>query len=103
MSAPKTKNQNQSMRKNLRNTCLALGTILFSTSMQAQDRYAFAVTDVNPASAGWSVLRKINIQNGEFSDVLLNGIEVQKSIYSASTKKQIEINANTQNGNLMQM
>ena len=91
------------MRKNLRNTCLALGTILLTTSMQAQDRYAFAVTDVNPASAGWSVLRKINIQNGEFSDVLLNGIEVQKSIYSASTKKQIEINANTQNGNLMQL
>lgn len=92
------------MRKNLRYTFLALGTVLLiNTIIHAQDRFAYAVTDQDQNSAGWTVLRKLNLQTGTYSDVLLNGIDASKISYDAATKKQIEAVMDARYGNSLQI
>ncbi len=75
------------MRKSL--PLLSLLTIT-SISIEAQqtDRFAYAVTDVR-TGANWSYLRQLNLQTGQFSDVLLNGSDYKQVAYDAATKKQI--------------
>jgi hypothetical protein len=91
------------MRKNLRYAFLALGAILTINSLiQAQDRFAYAITDVQQTTAGWSSLRKINLQTGVYSDVLLNGLDEKQVAYDAVTKKQIEANNDARYGTLLQ-
>jgi hypothetical protein len=81
------------MRKNLRYPTFALGTaLLISTFAQAQDRFAYAITDVNQNTAGWTVLRKLNLQTGIYTDALLNGVDAKQVAYDAVSKKQIEAN-----------
>ena len=77
------------MRKNLPFTSLLLGTLFVANLAQAQtDRFAYAVTDVIKEGANWSFLRKLDLQTGSFSDVLLSGNDVSKLPYDAATKKQ---------------
>src|SRR5258705_12238652 len=91
------------MRKNLRSAFLALGAILSINSfIQAQDRFAYAITDVQQTTAGWSSLRKLNLQTGVYSDVLLNGLDEKQVAYDAVTKKQIEANNDARYGTLLQ-
>lgn len=75
------------MRKSL--PLLSLLTIS-SLAIQAQqtDRFAYAVTDVRQG-ANWSFLRQLNLQTGQFSDVLLNGSDFKQVAYDAATKKEI--------------
>jgi hypothetical protein len=75
------------MRKSL--PLLSLLTISTLT-IQAQqtDRFAYAVTDVRQG-ANWSYLRQLNLQTGQFSDVLLNGSDFKQVAYDAATKKEI--------------
>jgi len=70
------------MRKNLRRAAF----------IYSQDRFAFAITDVNQNTANWTVLRKLNLQTGIYSDVLLNGSDVKLVPYDATSKKQIDAN-----------
>jgi hypothetical protein len=78
------------MRKSLHFTSLLLGTILITNLVQSQsDRFAYAITDINKEGANWSFLRKVDLQSGTFSDVLLNGSDVSRMAYDASTKKQM--------------
>jgi hypothetical protein len=78
------------MRTSLRLSSLLLGTILLTTLAQSQsDRFAYAITDVQQEGANWSFLRKLNLQNGQFSDVLLNGTDAKQVAYDAATKKQL--------------
>ena len=50
----------------------------FFTTVHAQnDRFAYAITDVAKEGAGWNALRKIDLQTGAYSDVLLNGSNEQ--------------------------
>jgi Secretion system C-terminal sorting domain len=78
------------MRKSVLFSSLLLGTILLTTLAQSQsDRFAYAITDVQQEGANWSFLRKLNLQNGQFSDVLLNGTDAKQVAYDAATKKQI--------------
>jgi hypothetical protein len=61
-----------------------------ATLAQSQsDRFAYAITDVQKEGANWSYLRKLNLQNGQFTDVLLNGADALQVAYDASTKKTI--------------
>lgn len=53
------------------------------------DRFAYAVTDVVKEGANWSFLRKIDLQTGAYTDVLLNGNDVNRLSYDAATKKQM--------------
>jgi Secretion system C-terminal sorting domain len=79
------------MRRNLRFTSLVLGTILISHFVQGQssDRFAYAITDVNKGGANWSFLRKLDLQTGAYSDVILSGNDVSRLAYDAATKKQM--------------
>lgn len=81
------------MRKNLRCVALAFAAI-FSISTHAQDRFAYVLTDVNQNTAGWTVLRKLNLQTGIYSDALFNGVDTKAIAYDAVSKKQIEANTN---------
>ncbi|HYV53554.1 MAG TPA: T9SS type A sorting domain-containing protein [Chitinophagaceae bacterium] len=86
------------MRKNLYSALLSSGIILLNISVFAQDRFAYAITDVNQNTASWTVLRKLNLQTGVYSDALLNGVNNIKQVaYDAQTKKLIV--ANNANGN----
>jgi Secretion system C-terminal sorting domain len=78
------------MRKNLP-LSLFMGSLLVTTiaSGQQNDRFAYSVTDVNQQGAGWSFLRKLNLQTGTYSDVLLSGNDASFLAYDAATKKQL--------------
>ena len=78
------------MRKSLLAVFLLSGTTLLTTNLlQAQsDRFAYAVTDIQKEGVNWSYLRKLNLQTGEYSDVLLNGNDVSLPAYDAVSKKQ---------------
>jgi len=79
------------MRKDLLYSTLVSGTaLLITTFTQAQDRFAFAITDVNQNTGGWTVLRKLNLQTGVYSDALLNGVDPKQVAYDATTKRQID-------------
>jgi hypothetical protein len=74
----------------LRIVSLLLGTIFITNLVQSQsDRFAYAVTDINKDGANWSFLRKLDLQTGVFSDVLLSGNDASRLAYDATTKKQM--------------
>jgi hypothetical protein len=78
------------MRSCLRFSSLMMGTLFIATFAQSQsDRFAYAITDVQKDGANWSYLRKLNLQNGQFTDVLVNGADALQVAYDASTKKTI--------------
>lgn len=85
------------MRKNLYAVLLSSAITLLTISVSAQDRFAYAITDVNQNTAGWTTLRKLNLQTGVYSDALLNGVNIKQVAYDAQTKKLIP--ANNGNGN----
>ena len=78
------------MRKSL-HTAVLLTTTLLSSAIYSQsaDRFAYAVTDVQKEGAGWNFLRKIDFKSGKFSEVLLDGNNVNQVAYDATTKNQI--------------
>jgi len=80
------------MRKCLPFFSLFSGAFLLTSALFAQqgDRFAYAITDVQQGGANWSFLRKINLQNGAFSEVLLNGTDASFLAFNATTKKQFE-------------
>lgn len=76
------------MRKSLRSSSLLLGSFLLSTLVYGQsDRFTYAITDIKQEGANWSFLRKLNLQDGQFSDVLLNGTETKQVAYDAVTRQ----------------
>src|SRR5262245_22861462 len=77
------------MRKKLYSFLLFSGIALLNISVFAQDRFAYAITDVNQNTAGWTVLRKLNLQTGVYSDAILNGTNLKQVAYDAQTKKII--------------
>lgn len=81
------------MRKSLPLLSLFAGTFLFTSmtaNSQQSDRFAYAVTDAQQMGANWSFLRKLNLQTGEYSQVLLSGNDASFLAYNATTKKQLE-------------
>ncbi len=78
------------MRKVLPAGSLLIGILLLSILVRAQsDRFAYAITDVKNENANWSFLRKLNLQTGEYSPVLLQGNDPSLVTYDAVSKKQI--------------
>src|SRR5437762_1428850 len=83
--------QNLVMRKNLRHlTLTAITSLLLNSFVPAQDRFAFAITDVNQNTANWTVLRKLNFETGSYSDALLYGVNQKQVAFDATSKKQID-------------
>ena len=78
------------MTKSLRIVSLLLGTVLIADMAIAQsDRFAYAITDMNKEGANWSFLRKVDLQTGAYSEILLSGNDVSRLAYDAATKKQM--------------
>src|SRR6185436_4702044 len=77
------------MRKNLLFSALLLGSFSFSSFIYAQnDRFAFAITDLQSTTAGgWNALRKLDLKSGEFTTVLLNGSDATIPAYDVTTRK----------------
>ena len=92
------------MRKCLPFISLLIGTAVLTTSTSAQqsDRFAYAITDITQQSANWQFLRKINLQTGEYSQVLLSGNDPSFLAFNAATKQQFTSPLNDQRyGNLI--
>jgi len=91
------------MRKNLLSATILFGTISISSLTYSQnDRFAFAITDLQSTGSGWNALRKLDLKSGEFTSVLLNGSDANIAAYDVSTRKQWKALPDVQFGNFMQ-
>lgn len=78
-------------------------TIFATANLNAQaDRFAYAITDITKDGAGWNALRKLDLQTGQYSDVLINGTDAKLAVYDAATKKQLSLQPDARYGNLLQ-
>ena len=80
------------MRTFLPLTLFASLLLITPDSFSQTDQFAYAVTDVSKEGSTWRVLRKLDLKTGEYSSVLLDGIDVQTKAFDATTKKQIALN-----------
>src|SRR5512145_3366244 len=76
------------MRKNLLYSILLSGTVGAVTFTHAQnDRFAFAITDLQQTGAGWNALRKLDLNTGSFTQLLLNGTDANIKALDATSRK----------------
>jgi hypothetical protein len=61
------------------------------TSTAQNDQFAYAITDINKEGSNWKALRKIDLKTGEYSSVLLDGMDSKAKVIDAATKKQIDL------------
>ncbi|MGN6401344.1 MAG: T9SS type A sorting domain-containing protein [Flavisolibacter sp.] len=88
------------MRRNLPQLLSAAFVLIATSSLFAQhDHFAYAITDVSKQGAGWNVLRKLDLETGQYSDVLLNGTDQNFTVYDAVSKKQLTIQPDAKYGN----
>ena len=79
------------MKKNVFSVFLLLGMLCLTTMAFAQyDQFAYAITDLQTKEKSWTVLRKLNLKEGKFSEVLLNGGDSNSPTYDAGTKKELQ-------------
>ncbi len=91
------------MRRVLPTAIFAAFTLSTTANLHAQsDRFAYAITDVSKEGTNWSALRKLDLQSGQYSDVLLNGADAKLAVYDASSKKQMTMSPDAKWGNLLQ-
>src|ERR1700752_2065042 len=90
------------MRKNLLFSALLVGSFSFSLVTYSQnDRFAFAITDLQSTGSGWNALRKLDLKSGEFTSVLLNGSDPSVTAYDFSTRKAWKAMADVKFGDYM--
>jgi hypothetical protein len=77
--------------------------LLFTTtkSTAQNDQFAYAITDVVKEGSNWKALRKIDLKTGEYSSVLLDGLDAKAKVIDAATKKQIDLTDLKGNGDLL--
>ena len=65
--------------------------IIFSALLASSqaDCFAYAITDITKEGSNWSFLRKLDLQTGKFSDVILNGTDAAQPAYDEASKKQL--------------
>src|SRR5438309_4772989 len=61
----------------------------FSNVHAQNDRFAYAITDLTHEGSAWNALRKLDLQTGAYSDVLLNGTDEKRTSYDAVSRKEI--------------
>jgi hypothetical protein len=92
------------MRKSLLFSALLLGSFSFSIITYSQnDRFAFAITDLQSTGSGWNALRKLDLKSGEFTTVLLNGSDAAVPAYDMTTRKAWKAIPGLQFGDIMQI
>ena len=77
------------MKRNLRFFSLLFCSSFAATLLHAQDRFAYAITDLNKDGANWNSLRILDLQTGTFGNVLLTGTDASRMAYDAATRKQM--------------
>ena len=90
------------MKRILRHSFATL--VLFSTFSMAhaqQDRFAYAITDLDGDGSSWNALRKLDLQTGAYSKVLLNGSNDKTVYYDALSKKVKTPKVDPQYGTLL--
>lgn len=76
------------MKKHLLILSLSLSS-LWLTGHAQNDRFAYAITDLTRDGISWSCLRKIDLQTGTYSEVLLQGNNMETPAFDAATRKQL--------------
>ena len=90
------------MRRNLPQLLSAAFVLIATSTLFAQnDHFAYAITDLSKEGAGWNALRKLDLETGQYSDMLLNGTNQNFVIYDAVSKKQLTIQPDAKYGNLL--
>ncbi|RYZ21436.1 MAG: T9SS type A sorting domain-containing protein [Chitinophagaceae bacterium] len=90
------------MNKTLRTGVIA--AVLAGTAFSAQaqnERFAYAITDATKEGFNWSVLRKIDLNTGEYGPVLFNGLESSVTVYDAASKKPLTLQPDARYGNAL--
>jgi hypothetical protein len=78
------------MKRSLRTSTSVAFLVLLNLICYSQtDRFAYAVTDITQEGVNWSFLRKIDLKNGAFSEVMLNGTDASTLPYDEASKKQM--------------
>jgi hypothetical protein len=92
------------MRRILPSSFLFSALCISALSLHAQnDRFAYAITDLSKDGAGWNALRKLDLQTGAYSNILLDGTDAKAVAFDASSKKQLTHQPDARFGNLLQM
>jgi hypothetical protein len=80
---------------------VAAFSFVVTSELHAQnDHFAYAITDLTKEGAGWNALRKLDLQTGQYSDVLINGTDAKRTVYDAYTQKQLTLQSDLKYGNL---
>src|SRR6266542_5644532 len=90
------------MRRALSLAVLSASFFIASTLHAQNDRFAYAITDLTKEGASWNALRKIDLQTGQYSNVLLNGADGKMIVYDAASKKQLAQQADARYGTMLQ-
>jgi hypothetical protein len=77
------------MKRTLLPCCVTLFFLsTFSNAHAQNDRFAYAITDLTGEGSAWNALRRLDLQTGAYTKVLLNGSEQQTARYDAISKKE---------------
>jgi hypothetical protein len=91
------------MRRHLPFLTVFAGLFITSVTLHAQsDRFAYAITDLTKDGIGWNALRRLDLQTGQYSDVLINGTDVARKSFDAVTKKELSKQPDQKWGTLFQ-
>jgi hypothetical protein len=68
------------------------GTLALAGAATAQqaDRFAYVVTDMVQQGGNWQFLRKMDLRTGTYSQVMLNGTDVNYAALEASSRKPLK-------------
>ncbi len=78
------------MKRNLLSQGIFFCLLFTSLTSSAQtDRFAYAITDMKKDGANWSFLRKIDLNTGAFSEVILNGSDEATVAYDEASRKPL--------------
>lgn len=78
-----------------------LCTVPANSNAQQADRFAYAITDATQLGSNWSYLRRLNLQTGEYSTVLLNGSDQNTPAYIAGKNEQAALQTDARLGTLV--
>jgi hypothetical protein len=82
--------------------CAALlAATTFSNAHAQQDRFAYAITDLTNEGSGWNALRRLDLQTGAYSEVLLNGSDEKTARFDALSRKEVAQKEDPQYGTLL--
>lgn len=90
------------MRKALPLAVLSASFFIATTLYAQNDRFAYAITDLSKEGAAWNALRKIDLQTGQYSDILLNGANDKAIVFDAASKNQLTLKPDAKYGTLLQ-